>query len=150
MKTSHRLEQALQKLYAAFHHNTLNPECCKQCPVGNILDKTDSWKHFSDDHGSLKLNYVGHINEAFGKRFNGYKPSELLLIEQTFLNGCGFQVPLNYQNTKPQDSPEKELLFNGLCEVIDCLCKLDNIPSVLNHSYLMPLLNTERKEVIIK
>lgn len=150
MKTTYRLEQALQKLYTAFHNNTLNPECCKQCAVGNILDKTDSWKHFSDDHGSLELNYVGHVNETFGKRFNGYKPSELLLIEQTFLKGCGFQVPLNYQNRKPLDSPEKELLFRGLCEVIDCLCQLDNLPSVLDYSKFTHLLNTKRKGVILK
>ena len=39
MKTTPRLESALKKLYTAFHGSTLNPECCKQCAVGNILDQ---------------------------------------------------------------------------------------------------------------
>ena len=145
MKTTHRLEKALQKLYTAFHNNTLNPECCKQCAVGNILDKTDSWKHFSDDHGSLKLNYVGQVNEAFGKRFNGYKPSELLLIEQTFLKGCGLKTPLNHKNTKPKDYLNQDNLFAGLCKVIECLCRLDNTPNVIAIEKLTSYYHTQRK-----
>jgi len=131
MHTSKRLEQALQKLYIAFHSGNLYPECCKQCAVGTILDGTDSWKHLSEDHGSLKLNYLGQVHESFGRRFNGYKPSELLLIEQTFLKACGFQVPLHHQNPKPKNIQNNDTLFNGLCEVIDCLCKLDNVPNVV-------------------
>ena len=131
MSTSTRLEQALQKLYAAFNSDNLYPECCKQCAVGTILDGTDYWKHLSDDHGSLKLNYIGQVHENLGRRFNGYKPSELLLIEQTFLKACGFQVPLHHQNTKPKNNQNSDTLFNGLCKVIDCLCKLDYIPNVV-------------------
>jgi len=56
METSQRLESALKKLYTAFHNNQLNPECCKQCAVGNIMDNTDSWKHFSDNHGAVYKN----------------------------------------------------------------------------------------------
>ena len=54
MKTVSRFDKAIKKLYSAFHNDTLNPECCKQCAVGNILDNMESWKHFSDDHGSFK------------------------------------------------------------------------------------------------
>ena len=131
MSTSTRLEQALQKLYDAFNSGNLYPECYKQCAVGTILDGTDSWKHLSDDHGSLKLNYLGQIHESFGRRFNGYKPSELLLIEQTFLKACGFQVPLHHQNAKPNFIQNSDSLFSGLCEVIECLCELDHVPNVV-------------------
>jgi len=58
METTVRLEQAIKKLYVAFHNNQLHPECCKQCAVGNILDNTDSWKHLTNVHGSEVLNYV--------------------------------------------------------------------------------------------
>ncbi|WP_318543728.1 hypothetical protein [Marixanthotalea marina] len=98
MKTSIRLEHAINKLYKAFYNNELHPECCKQCAVGNILDNTDAWKHFSDHHGSLDLNYIGRLNESFGKKFNGYTPKELLRIEATFLKACGYQLPFHHKN----------------------------------------------------
>lgn len=149
METTQRLEYALQKLYTAFNNNSLNPECCKLCAVGNILDNTDSWKHFSDDHGSLKLNYVGQVNEAFGRRFNGYKPSELLHIEQVFLKGCGFQVPLRTHNKKPHNYLDQDHLFNGLTKVIEFLCKLDNLPNVIAIEKLTLFYNKQKTLVSI-
>ena len=74
MKTTTRFEHAIKKLYLAFHNGYLNPECCKQCAVGNILDNKDFWKHLSDDHGSLQLNYTGSVHQNLGRRFNGYSP----------------------------------------------------------------------------
>lgn len=133
MKTSIRFEQALQKLYKAFHENTLNPECCQQCAVGNILDQTDAWKHLSDHHGSLHLNYVGKIHESIGRKFNGYKPSELLQIEASFLKGCGYSIPLRFGGSKPEAPTSKETLFDGLCTAIACMCKLDDIPDFMNY-----------------
>ncbi len=136
MKTTPRFENAIKKLYKAFHDNTLNPECCKQCAVGNILDNTDSWKHLSDFHGSLELNYVGKVHQTLGRKFNGYSPLELLKIEATFLKACGFQIPLNHQNEKPENLSGKDILFNGLSETIALLCKLDNIPDVMDYQRL--------------
>lgn len=100
MKTSIRLVNAIQKLYIAFHNNELNPECCKKWAVGNILDKKDSWKHFSDDHGSTELNYLGKVHQTLGSKFNGYTPLELLKIEAIFLRGCNYQLPLHHKNKK--------------------------------------------------
>lgn len=134
MKTTPRFDTAIQKLYNAFHNNHLNPECCKQCAVGNILDQTDAWKHLSDRHGSLKLNYVGLVNQKFGKRFNGYTPIELLHIEAEFLKGCGYSLPLHHKGTKPKHPEDKDVLFNGLSKVVECLCKLDNIKNVMDYS----------------
>jgi hypothetical protein len=67
-----RLEAALIKLYNAYQANRLNPEDCTACAVGNILDNHDSWKHLSDQHGSLRLSYVGNVHQNLGRKFNGY------------------------------------------------------------------------------
>ncbi len=139
MKTSYRLEQAISKLYKAFHSNELNPECCFQCAVGNILDNKDIWKNLSDQHGSLQLNYVGLVNQNFGRKFNGYTPLELLNIEAKFLKGCGYSIPLNRLGTKPKNPRDKDILFNGLCETIAFLCALDGVDNVMAYYELFEL-----------
>ena len=131
---THRLEQALIKLYNAFHNDELNPECCSACAVGNILDNYDSWKHLSDKHGSLKLSYVGRIHQQLGRTFNGYTPLELLQIEKVFLEACGFKLPLCHYNPNPPSSTDKEVLFNGLFAVVAFLCELDGIANVMDYS----------------
>ena len=137
MKTTLRFENAVQKLYDAFHGGSLNPECCRQCAVGNILDNSESWKHLSDEHGSLRLNYVGKVNEGFGKRFNGYTPQELLQIEAAFLQGCGYSLPLRHNGRKPVNHSDMDVLFNGLSAAISCLCGLDGISDLMDHSSLL-------------
>ena len=132
MKISTRLDNALRKLYDAFHNNTLNPECCKQCAVGNILNHSDSWKYLSDNHGSLELSYVGIVNQKFGKRFAGYTPLELLQIEATFLKGCGYSLPLHHQGERPINPCDKDILFKGLEAVTKLLCYLDDVPNFMN------------------
>ena len=134
MTTPKRLETALIKLYNAFHNNELNPECCSACAVGNILDNHDSWKHLSDEHGSTQLSYVGRVHQRLGRKFNGYSPLELLQIEKIFLEACGFITPLSHYNQKPLNPTNKDVLFSGLCAVVDFLCKLDNIENGMNYS----------------
>lgn len=145
MKTTMRLEQAIKKLYVAFHNNELHPECCKQCAIGNILDNTDSWKYLSDNHGSTELNYLGKTHESFGRKFNGYSPSELLKIEAVFLNACGYKIPLHHKNAKPKNPTSKDVLFNGLSAVITFLCELDNIPNIMDYSKLFEYNNDTPK-----
>tara|TARA_R110001632_G_scaffold18408_5_gene57056 strand:- start:45 stop:506 length:462 start_codon:yes stop_codon:yes gene_type:complete len=145
MKTPLRLEQALIKLYTAFHNNTLDPEDCTACAVGNILDNHESWKHLSNEHGSIQLNYIGTVHQRLGRKFNGYTPQELLEIEKVFLETCGFKTPLCHYNPKPQNPRNKERLFNGLCAVVSFLCKLDNIPNVMDYSKLFEYENNEPK-----
>ena len=132
MKTTIRFDKAIKKLYLAFHNGYLNPECCKQCAVGNILDNKDFWKHLSDDHGSLQLNYTGRVHQNLGRRFNGYAPLELMQIEAEFLKGCGYQLPFHHKNIKPNNPIDNEVLFNGLCAVVELLCKLDGIENVMD------------------
>lgn len=136
MNTPYRLEQAIIKLYNAFHNNRLNPEDCTACAVGNILDNLDSWKHLSNDHGSLNLSYVGRVHQNLGRKFNGYTPLEILQIEKVFLEACGFAIPLCHYNKKPLNANTKETLFNGLCAVVAYLCRLENIPNVMDYSKL--------------
>lgn len=141
MKTSVRLDLAIKKLYNAFHNNELHPECCKQCAVGNILDNKDSWKHLSDHHGAMELNYIGNVHQTLGRKFNGYTPLELLQIEATFLKACGYQLPLHHKNKKPKNPTDKDTLFNGLTEVITLLCELDTIPNIMDYTKLFEFEN---------
>ncbi len=134
MITSSRFDKAIKKLYDAFNKGTLHPECACNCAVGNILDNRDFWKNFSDDHGSLELNYVGKVNEAFGRRFNGYSPLQLLHIEQAFLKGCGYRLPLRHFNLRPADPDDRWMQFEGLSAAIKVLCELDGIPNVMDYS----------------
>ncbi|WP_026450980.1 hypothetical protein [Aequorivita capsosiphonis] len=137
MKTTKRLDNALNKLYTAFHKGTLNAECCNNCAVGNICDNTDSWKHLSDSHGSLQLNYIGQVHQGLGRKFHGYTPLELLSIEAKFLKACGYILPLNYTNPKPKDPTSKETLFNGLCAAVEYLCFLDGVQNVMEYQQLL-------------
>lgn len=140
MKTT-RLDEAIKKLYNAYHNNTLQPECCQHCAVGNILDNKDSWKHLSDDHGSLQLNYIGLVHQNLGRKFNGYSPLELLKIEAAFLKGCGYSLPLHHMGKKPKNPKDKDILFNGLCETVSCLCQLDSVHNVMDYSKLFEFHN---------
>lgn len=147
METTKRFDAAIKKLYLAFHNNHLNPECCKQCAVGNILDNNDSWKHLSDDHGSLKLNYLGQLHQNIGRHFNGYYPIELLQIEMSFLKGCGYQLPFHHKHNKPKNPTNKSVLFNGLCAVVKTLCQLDGIDNVMDYSKLFAFDENEQLQL---
>ena len=136
MTTYNRFDNAIKKLYTAFHIDTLNPEDCKECAVGNILDNKDSWKHLTDLHGSVKLNYVGVVHQNLGRKFNGYSPLELLKIEAAFLRGCGYTGFKYGRCYKPENIKDKDVLFNGLCLVVSSLCQLDGIIDVMDYSKL--------------
>jgi len=136
MKTSLRLEQAIIKLYRAFHSGELHPECCKNCAVGTICDHTDTWSYLSEMHGTLKLSYIGTLNENFGRKIHGYSPRELLQIELVFLKACGYSLPLVRGSKRPENPTDKALLFKGLSATVKFLCKLDHIPNVMDYSTL--------------
>ncbi|MEC8683557.1 MAG: Na(+)-translocating NADH-quinone reductase subunit F [Bacteroidota bacterium] len=143
MHATARFDLAIQKLYKAFHNNTLNPECCKSCAVGNILDNTDSWKHLTEGHGSNKLTYVGKVHQSLGRTFAGYSPLELLQIEAAFLKGCGYSLPLSRRSETTVDRTSKEVMFNGMCQAVALLCKLDQIQNVMDYSKLFEFENNQ-------
>jgi len=150
MKISNRFDAAIEKLYTAFHNNTLNPECCKQCAVGNILNNTESWKYLSDEHGSTNLSYVGKVHQNLGRRFNGYTPLELLTIEMIFLKACGYQLPLHFKNGRPKSSKlTKELYFKALSAVISHLCRLEGIANIMDYSKLFEYENDKPKYQLV-
>ncbi len=146
--TPARLDRALSKLYTALYDGSLNPECCVACAVGNICDNNDVWKNFTDSHGSLKLNYIGQVNEAFGKRLYGYLPSELLQIEAVFLKACGYELPIRRGHSKPDNPQSQEVLFNGMRAVVQFLCELDNVADVMELQEQFTIPETRVKEAI--
>lgn len=148
MKTTIRLEQALNKLYNAFHKQRLYPESCTQCAVGNILDNLDFWKYLSDEHGSTKLNYVGLVNQNLGKKFNGYTPTELLQIEAVFLKACGYEIPIRRSSIKPKNI-DNDVLFEGLSAVVLLLCNFDNIPNVMDCNNLFQYKQKANKKKLL-
>lgn len=139
MKLPQRTENALDKLYAAFHKGDLIPDCHSQCAVGNICDNTTAWQHLTEHHGSGKLSYVGIVHQRLGRKFFGFSPLELLQIEQEFLLGCGYSLPyLKRKKDLTQDN-----LFDGLSKVVAYLCQLENIHNVMDCSQLF---DYERRE----
>ena len=142
MKTSVRFNNAINKLYNAFHNNTLNPEDCKQCAVGNILDQKDFWQHLTDYHGTTKLNYLGLLHQNLGRKFNGYSPIELLQIESAFLKGCGYQFSNKNRLYKPDQITDYNL-FKGLCEVVTELCLIDGTANIMDCSVLFAFETTK-------
>ncbi|QAA81588.1 Na(+)-translocating NADH-quinone reductase subunit F [Aequorivita sp. H23M31] len=147
MVTSKRFDSSIEKLYKAFHSGKLNPECCNHCAVGNICDNTDTWKNLTEAHGSLKLNYVGLVNENFGRKIHGYKPSELLQIEAVFLRGCGYTLPYRSKSKRPLNRVSNDVLFNGLCAVVAFLCELEGIPDILNVERLFDFQPNSSSEI---
>lgn len=131
MQLPYRLEMALEKLYKAFYNDELDPENCCHCAVGNICDNVDAWKHLTDIHGSVQLNYLGRLHETLGKRINGYSPLELLSIEAVFLQACGYSLTSRNRLLKPAKIIDREMMFRGLCAAIDYLCALDNVENVM-------------------
>ena len=129
-----RLEQALTKLYTAFYQDRLDPENCKYCAVGNICDNQDFWKHFTDIHGSEQLNYLGQLNQEFGKTFKGYSPKELLKTEAVFLNGCGYTFSPRKRLLKPAEKIDRDMMFNGMYSVVAYLCAIDGLSNIMDVS----------------
>ena len=131
MHLPYRLETALEKLYTAFYNEQLDPENCCHCAVGNICDNVDAWKHLTDIHGSITLNYLGRLNQVMGKKINGYSPLELLSIEAVFLKACGYRLTSRNRLLKPESRIDPEMMYKGLCASVDYLCQLDGIENVM-------------------
>ncbi|WKK66455.1 Na(+)-translocating NADH-quinone reductase subunit F [Lutimonas zeaxanthinifaciens] len=132
MLLTKRLERALDKMYTAFYKGELDPEDCKHCAVGNICDNYDTWKYFTDIHGSRKLNYLGNLNEYLGRKINGYSPAELIMTEAVFLRACGYTLTRSQKLLKPAKIITNEMMFNGLCAAVDYLCRLDGVENVMD------------------
>ena len=120
-----RLSEAITKLYAAYDTGNLHPECSCTCAVGTILDGRKDWTHLQTSHGSLQLSRLGLLHQNLNRKFNGYTPHELMQIETVFLEGCGYELPLNYKFHRPSKNEINSKLFLALDRTIDFLYALD-------------------------
>jgi len=142
MKLPIRLENAITKLYNAFHNNELQASCCMSCAVGNICDGDYRWADFfgyltEDDNEEeiitgIRQRYELTSTENYSK--NGYSGQELSEVEFIFLKQfIGFK------------ESDKNAQFKGLCAVVEYLCELDNIPNVMDYTKLFETENDKPK-----
>jgi len=124
MKTTKRFENAVMKLYNAFHKNQLDSKSCNSCAVGNICDNRHEWEYAGDFYtGSNRIASKEDIktgNELIKK--TEYNSSELVQVERLFIEYCGTERSAKYQQ------------FKGICAVVEYLAKLDNIPNPMDYT----------------
>ena len=137
MKTTKRFDNAVRKLYTAFHKGELDVYDCNHCAVGNICDNKDEWKFIRN-----KGYDIGHIAPLINKKtLNviepfGYSPQELIIIELLFMRGTRKDREMRIFTHNDDIKERKEIQFQGLCAVIEYLCELDNIPNVMDYTSL--------------
>jgi hypothetical protein len=135
MKTTKRFEDAVTKLYTAFHNGELDAMDCKHCAVGNMCDNSSEWAN-----GVGNMTSFGESHRILNSFINktGYSNQELIKIEHIFLYGGEkhlFRNTISNGDVRHGNKTKQEQLdlqFKGLCAVIEYLCELDNIPNVLD------------------
>jgi len=140
MKTTVRFENAVTKLYNAFHENRLNAYDCSACAVGNICNNNHEWSaNFlaTSIDFSIKSQITYPIKHEVKKliKESGYTAYQLAKVEALFLN-----------EVETYDRHNKEHQFKGLCAVIEYLCELDNIPNVMDIQSLFEFENDTPKK----
>lgn len=139
MKTTERFDNAVTKLYNAFHDGKLNAMHCSACAVGNICDNNYGWDYLPNFAATtyFKANPESSIEEIeYGEKVikkTGYSVYELVEIERIFLTSCEYGIG------------NKEQHFKGLCAVVEYLCELDNIPNVIDYTKLFETENDKPK-----
>lgn len=140
MKTTKRFEEAVTKLYNAFHEGTLDYGNCSHCAVGNIVGS----RNWSDVIGcgnvpSMDFDEILKRHKKYGTDFHigmgwiektGYSPKELFMVEGIFAESS---LGVN----------RKDYQFKGLFEVVKYLCDLDGIPNVMDYTSLFETENNE-------
>jgi hypothetical protein len=146
MKTTKRFEDAVTKLYTAFHKGELDAMDCKHCAVGNMCDNNSNWINLEKFGFGVESRICNQFNNS-----TGYSKKELATIEYMFIYGGSslkfdntiskYEVSEGYKTKQEQ----KELQFKGLCAVVEYLCELDNIPNVMEFT---SLFDTENNKAI--
>lgn len=130
MKTTKRFDNAVTKLYNAFHNGELNWSDCRKCVIGVLCNGDRRWHQVLNSGNVYLKNYTGELKQLIDR--TGYNTSDLAKIEQLFLTyatGVG-QTEDNYK---------------GLCAVVEYLCELDNIPNVMDYTKLFETENYRPK-----
>ena len=147
MKTTKRFEEAVTKLYKAFHEGTLDAMDCRHCAVGNMCNNSRNWG-----------DYTRSVSLTQEERKTGYSRVELNNIESYFLYGSiDIDNRLFLNNISNLDveygestiEKQKELQFKGLCAVVKYLAELDNIPDPTDYSKLFETENNKAKYELI-
>ncbi len=144
MITTKRFDEAVSKLYDAFHDGTLNAFDCTACAVGNIVGNSNwvgvTYKFINQINGCIP-NDITDI-DILNVENTGYSAIELRSVERIFMFGnCNGKT---YFFRKAEDS-NKEIQFKGLCAVVEYLCELDNIPNVMDYAKLFETENEQPK-----
>ena len=145
-----RLENAITKLYNAFHKGELNAMDCGHCAVGNLCDNNHYWL----TSRMIDFGKIGRISNLDNK--TGYNRKELATIECLFIYGVKkynriFLFNNNIDALDIKQNPslkplQRELQFKGLCAVVEYLCELDNIPNVMDIQSLFEYENDAPKK----
>ena len=179
MKTPIRFENAVRKLYDAYHEGKLHKGNCTACAVGNICNNQGDWKTVfvtGTDSGHQTINPQGYVPNYLtdsGLLFEpqrvidetGYTWEELARVESAFetntylaknFNGGGYR---NYRSDKFIDKldslkPEfqeklKDDQYDGLCAVIEVLCDIEGIENIMDFKNIFNR-NEDHSELINK
>ena len=126
-KQTKRFENAITKLYTAFHNGTLDAFDCKSCAVGNIVGHGE-WNGLG---GTVDRETLLVLHPSLQSKIddypdgNGYSGMEYENIEYVFMGAWQGLQPKGY---------DKDAQFKGLCAVIEYLAELDNIPNPMDYS----------------
>lgn len=126
MKTTPRFENAVTKLYKAFHEGRLRKGFCHMCAVGNMVGGRTEWYNYiiGKERGDECLKYKdkeGKQEGLYQINSTGYSLSEINKIEKLF---------------ETNTTKDMQGMFKGLCAVVEYLCELDNIPNVMSFQSL--------------
>lgn len=132
MKTTVRFENAVSKLYKAFHEGKLDSGSCSACAVGNICDRNPMWEIAGGFFSAKQAN--GSRLEYAMKVINhtGYSREELNEVERIFIKA------VKWRETK-------RFHFKGLCAVVEYLAELDGIPNPMDYKALFETENDKPK-----
>lgn len=131
MKLPIRLENAIKKLYTAFHNGELDSFDCQHCAVGSICGN-GSWSN-----ARFTVKSIWDYNDSLAKKaikHTGYNLSHLEVVEKMFVKLVPFELKF-----------DKETQFKGLCAIVEYLCELDNIPNVMDYTKLFETENDKPK-----
>lgn len=144
MKHSERFENAVTKLYNAFHNGELDAMDSCFCAVGNMCDNKNEW------HPYLH-NYMGIEEYEKGKKLSietGYSNYELLNIESIFMLGIK-KTECRGKAKWMASEMTKETQFKGLCAVVEYLCELEGIPNIMDYQKLFESAKNKLEEVFV-
>lgn len=140
-----RLENAITKLYTAFHEGTLDAMDSCGCAVGNMCDNTDDWTYSYNSNTGYSSTELRNIEKLF---MHGLKPNTDQFDPESFVH-CPKEYLeidiLGWDPFKVRTGLNNDLVFLALCAVVEYLCELDNIPNVMDYTKLFETDNDKPK-----